>query len=170
MRFCLLLFSALLLIACNKPNPHPELADEIYLDLNSKVQETQKELEAAKKNFEEQKKELAAVVPQTGTIKYAQKRYFEAERKIQALEQEKKYLELKTASRKKYTQIEYQKAFKAGKPWPTVEEVEAYRKYKEVSTVPPSWNSKNRVDTYEKAHGLKEIGPNPKESGPKEAE
>ena len=142
------------LLGCNKPNPHPELADEIYLDLNTRAQDAAKEVDSEKKKFEGFKKELEEVKPQTGEIKYAQKRYFESELKIQKLEQTKKYFELKAASRKKYTFLEYQKAFHAGKPWPTEEEIESYRKYKEVSNVPPGWDTKKRVSSYEKANGI----------------
>lgn len=137
------------LLGCNKPNPNPELADPIYLDLNSQAQSVQRELEVAKKTFEGHKKELATVTPQSGAIKYAQKRYFESETKIQILEQKKKYLELKALSRKQYSQREYTKAFKDGKAWPTLEEVEAYKTYQQFVENPKGWDTKKRVREYE---------------------
>ncbi|WP_413289476.1 hypothetical protein [Bdellovibrio sp. HCB337] len=153
MRFLAILFIAISLLGCKKPNPTPELADDIYLDLNTRAQSAQKELDSEKKKLEGFKKELAAVVPQTGAIKYAQKRYFESEAKIQKLVQEVKYYELKAAARKKYTKLEYMKAFNEGKSWPLPEEVDAYKTYKTVSVVPHSWNSKKRVESYEKEFG-----------------
>lgn len=154
MRFLAFLFITICLFGCNKPNPHPELADEIYIDLHTQAQNAQKEWESEKKKFEGFKKDLEAVVPQTGTIKYAQKRYFESELKVQKLEQIKKYYELKAVSRKKYTQQEYTKAFQAGKSWPNPEEIESYKKYKEVADVPPGWDTRNRVNSYEKEYGV----------------
>lgn len=153
MRFFVFAFITLCLLACHKPNPTPELADDIYLDLNSRSQSVQKELEAEKKKFDGYKKELDTITPQTGAIKFAQKRYFESEARIQKLEQKIKYFELKTKTRQKYTRLEYMKAFQDGKPWPNQEEVEAYKKYSEVSNISPGWNTKNRVDSYEKEFG-----------------
>ena len=154
MRILALFFIMTSLLGCNKPNPHPETLDEIYLDLNTRAQDAAKEADAEKKKFEGFKKELDAVIPQTGEIKYAQKRYFESEAKVKKLEQLQKFYELKAASRKRFTFIEYQKAFQAGKPWPTAEEIESYRKYKEVSHIPGGWDTKKRVATYEKEHGI----------------
>lgn len=157
MRILAILFIATFLFGCKKPNPTPELADDIYLDLNSRAQSAQKELDSEKKKLEGFKKDLAAVVPQTGAIKYAQKRYFESEARIQKLEQEVKYFELKANARKKYTKLEYMKAFNEGKSWPLPEEVEAYKTYKVVSQTSRGWDSRKRVESYEKEFGTGDL-------------
>jgi hypothetical protein len=154
MRFLLFFIMTTCLLACNKPNPTPELADEIYLDLQSQAQNTAKDVETEKKKLEGFKKELETATPQTGAIKYAQKHYFESEAKVQKLEQLAKYYELKAADRKRYTKTEYMKAFQDGKPWPNPEEVESYKKYAELSRNPASWDSRKRVATYEKESGF----------------
>ena len=157
------------IVACNKPNPNPELADEIYSDLKSSAEASEKDVESEKKKLEAAKKELEAVVPQTGEIKYAQKRFFESEAKLQRLEQVQKYYALKAEARLKYTKLEYLKAFKAGKPWPTEEEIESYRTYKLLSQKEPSWDSRKRVQAYEKENGI-ESSAKPKAEGEKKAE
>jgi len=89
-------FSIILaLTACNKPDPNPELKDPIYSDLQTQLTAATQSLEAEKKKLEGFEKDLAAVVPQTGQVKYAQKRVFESQALVTKWEQEKAYLELK---------------------------------------------------------------------------
>lgn len=150
--FLLLIFSV---IACSKPNPNPELADEIYLDLDGQAQSAQKEFESEKKKLEDLKKDMDNAKPQTGENKYAEKRYFEAEQKVEKLEQQYKYFSLQAESRKQYTKKNYLKAFSDGKTWPTAEEVEDYKKYKQLSKVDPNWSEKKRIEEYEKQNAPK---------------
>jgi len=160
MRILTILFITIGLFGCNKPNPNPELADEIYQDLTSQAGEVKKEAENEKKKLEGFKKDIEKAVPQTGEIKHAQKRYFESELKVQKLEQLAKYFELKAADRMRYTKAEYLKAFKAGKSWPTEEELAAYRQYKLSARVDGGWDSRRRVKAYEKDRGIASEGPN----------
>jgi hypothetical protein len=153
MRIFVLLLITIGLFGCNKPNPNPELSDDIYQDLQSQGAEVKKEAESEKKKLEGFKKDVEKAVPQTGEIKHAQKRYFESEMRVQKLEQLAKYYELKAEERKRYTKTEYLKAFKAGKPWPTEDEILAYKQYKISSQVSPGWDSRKRVEAYGKASG-----------------
>jgi len=154
MRFLVLLLTTICLFGCNRPNPHPELADEIYSDLTNQTKSAKGDLESEKKKLVDFKKELDTIAPGAG-IKYAQKRYFESEARVQKLEQEAKYLETRANSRLRYTKVEYMKAFQAGKPWPSPEEIESYKKYKETSKVPRGWDTKERVSSYNKKFGIK---------------
>jgi hypothetical protein len=166
------LFITICLFGCTKPNPNPELADDIYLDLKSQSENVKKEVETEKKKLEGFKKDLETAVPQTGAIKYAQKRFFESEAKVQKLEQLAKYFELKTESRLKYTKSEYLKAFRAGKVWPTPEEIESYKKYKELAANTSGWDSRKRIKAYEKENGTVSDGKTGEkaEKGEKKAE
>ncbi|MGZ3796212.1 MAG: hypothetical protein ACXWRE_00610 [Pseudobdellovibrionaceae bacterium] len=150
-------FFILGLFGCNKPNPNPELTDQIFQDLQSQTQNTQREIDTEKKKLEELKKELNAVTPQTGMLKHLQKKYFESEVKIQKLEQLRKYYEIKSESRRIYTKGEYLKAFQTGKPWPTQEELTSYKQYKESLNYGKSWNSRERVKNYEKQNGISSV-------------
>jgi hypothetical protein len=172
MRFLVLLLTTICLFGCNKPNPNPELADAIYLDLADQAKDAKSACESEKKKLEGFKKELDEIKPGEG-IKYAQKRYFESEARVQRLDQQAKFLDIKAESRLRYTKVEYMKAFQAGKPWPSPEEVEAYKKYKEVSVVPKGWDTKERVSTYDKEFGVKPAAEHasekPKKEGKSEA-
>jgi len=159
MRILVLILITIGLFGCNKPNPNPELADEIYQGLQSQASDAKKEAESERKKLEGFKKDIEKAVPQSGEIKHSQKRYFESESRIQKLDQLTKYYELKAEDRKRYTKTQYLKAFKEGKPWPTDEEIEAYRQYKISSKVNPGWNTKERVSSYEKGEKKPESEP-----------
>lgn len=167
MRIFAILFITIGLFGCNKPNPNPELADEIYQDLTTQAGEVKKEAESEKKKLEGFKKDVEKAVPQTGEIKHAQKRYFESELRVSKLEQLAKYYELKAADRMRYTKTEYLKAFKAGKPWPTEEELAAYKQYKLSARVDGGWDSRKRVKAYEKDRGIASEGSKGGEKGEK---
>ncbi|MBC7372331.1 MAG: hypothetical protein H7326_12235 [Bdellovibrionaceae bacterium] len=169
MRILMLLVLYFMVMACNKPNPNPELSDEIYSDLSSNAEAAKKDVESEKKKLEGFKKDLGAVVPQSGKIKYAQKRFFESGANLARLEQQAKFFELKAQARLKYTKLEYLKAFKDGKPWPTPEELESYKTYNLMSKKDPSWDSRKRVQAYEKENGIVSAV-KPKAEGGKKAE
>ncbi|WP_291516591.1 hypothetical protein [Bdellovibrio sp. ArHS] len=142
--FCLIILS-FAVSACNKPDPNPELKDPIYSDLNTTLAAANAALEAEKKALEGFQKELVDVVPQTGQIKYAQKRVFESQQKISRLEQEKQYLELKLEARKKSSKKAYLAAFKKGDIWPNPKEFEDYQAEKKLREAKRTWDVKQRM-------------------------
>lgn len=154
MRGLLFLIIILALSGCNKPNATPELNDEIFSDISNSSASAKKDLESERKKLEGFKMDIDKAIPQTGEIKFAQKRFFESEANVQKLQQLQKYLELKAESRKTHVRTEYLKAFKAGSPWPTVEELESYKIYKQVSKIAPSWDTRKRIEAYEKQSNL----------------
>lgn len=151
--FILIIISTWLL-ACNKPNPTPELVDPIYIDLQQQAQSAKKELESEIKKNEGYKKEVESAVPQTGAIKYAQKRFFESEARVDKLKQEVKFYELKVDSRKQFARKMYAKAYKNGEIWPNEEEFVAYKTQKALSNIETSWKTKKRVESYENSQKL----------------
>jgi len=122
----LLLFSIFSLFACHKPEPNPELRDPIYQDYLSELDLAKKSLEAEEKTLKEHEATYAAVVPQTGQIKYARKRIEESKEKINRFQQQIQYFELKIANRLADTRKKYLEAFRAGKDWPDPKEIEEY--------------------------------------------
>lgn len=145
MRIICLILLSLSLVACNKPDPNPELKDPIYNDLHSAAAEASQLLEAEKKNLEGFEKELSDVVPQTGQVKYAQKRVRESKEKIVRLEQEKQYLELKIEARKRESKKSYSKAFKKGETWPDPQEWNSYQTEKRLRNAKRTWDAKERI-------------------------
>ncbi|WP_413569136.1 hypothetical protein ACLWBD_17650 [Bdellovibrio sp. HCB117] len=141
---CLIILS-FALSACNKPDPNPELKDPIYSDLSATLAATTQAIEAEKKALEGFQKELSEVVPQTGQIKYAQKRVFDSQQKIARLEQEKQYYELKIEARKKSSKKSYMAAFKKGESWPNPKEFEDYQAQKKFREAKRTWDVKQRM-------------------------
>lgn len=147
MLFKILMFIILstALISCNKPDPNPELKDPIFNDLNSKLGSARQALEAEKKALQEHEQALRDVVPQTGQIKYAQKRVYDAQAKIQKLGQEIRYLELKIQSRKSEAKKSYLVAFKKGEEWPNPAEYTMYDAANRLRAAKSSWDTNARV-------------------------
>ncbi|MNJ91076.1 hypothetical protein D3C87_87210 [compost metagenome] len=141
----LLFLSFLALSGCNKPDPTPELKDPIYGDLNSRLGAVTAELSAEKKVLEGHQLTLSQVTPQTGQIKYAQKRVYESQAKITKMEQEKQYLELKIQERKKESRRSYNKAFQKGETWPDMAEYDSYKAEIRLRNAKRTWDVKERM-------------------------
>lgn len=147
-RVICILSALMALMGCNKPDPNPELKDPIYADLNNLKTSAQQAVLAEKKALEGFEQELKDVVPQTGQIKYAQKRVNESREKINRLEQEAKFYELKVESRKREASIAYQLAFRKGESWPDPKEFAAYEAQKRIREGAKTWDSRKRVKAY----------------------
>ncbi len=145
MRIILALITFFFLISCNKPDPHPELKDEIYSDLTARLGEVSHQVEETEKQVVTNKKELDAVVPQTGQIKFAQKRYFESEQKLNLLRQQKEWLKIRSEERLKESQKSYRRAFKKGEKWPDSQEFEAYKDELRIRSAKKEWDVKLRM-------------------------
>jgi hypothetical protein len=133
------------IVGCSKPDPNPENKDPIYSDINARLAKVSAELNAEVKTLEGHKKEMTEVTPQTGQIKYAQKRVFESEAKITRLQQEKQYLELKSAARLKYARTSYKAAYNKKESWPDPAELEAYTAEQKLRDAKRSWDVKQRM-------------------------
>lgn len=151
------LFAILLIfgtVACEKPNPTPEVADGIYRDLMNQADLAGKSAESEKKKLEGLKKELQAAKPQTGDLRIAQKQYFESERKVQQYLQQRAYYTLRAKSRKAEVRTSYTSAFAEKKPFDTADQLKDYDRNQELAKNPGSWDSKRRIANYTKETGL----------------
>src|SRR6185295_9609363 len=70
-RFGFIFLGILLMTACNRPNPNPELLDPIYADLGTEMNNQEKEIAEEQKGLDEAKKRLKNAAPQTGDAKRA---------------------------------------------------------------------------------------------------
>lgn len=145
MRLILLLIP-FLIAACNKPDPNPELRDNIYHELNNQLAEVTHALEAEEKTLAGHEASLKEVVPQTGQIKFAQKRVFESQAKVDKMKQEKAWLELRVKERLQETKKTYFKAFKAGKDWPDPKEFEEFEAQSKLQKAKRQWDVKARIE------------------------
>ncbi len=150
----LLLFLPFLLFSCNKPEPTPEIRDPIYQAYKSQLDLAKKAAAEAIKTLEEKKAALEKVKPQTGQIKYAQKRYWDTQRTIDSLLQQEKYWTVKIKEREDTARTEYLKAFKSGKTWPDPKEFQEYSAEKRLREARLQWDTKDRIQK-SKAETLK---------------
>lgn len=146
------LFYALFLLipllgACEKKqDPNPELRDPIYADYKAELGIAEQGLAAEKKTLEGHEAELKEVIPQSGQIKFAQKRVYESREKITKLEQRKLYFELKIKARLTEARKAYRTAFSKGEEWPDPKEHEEYKvasKLRRDGMI--GWNVENRM-------------------------
>lgn len=131
---------------CNKPNPNPEHLDPIYAELEKEKKDMESAISAESKQLAEFKEALAAVKPQTGQIKYAEKRYYESLAKVEKMKQMLSYLEIHIESRKKSAKRAYLKAFYKKEPWPDPKEYETYKAQKQLEAAPRAWDAKARIE------------------------
>lgn len=123
----LFILTFILTFSCTKVDPTPELQDEIYKDLLVELDVATKELEAEEKNLEKLVVDKEKAAPQSGQIKFANKKVFESENRIAALRQQKQYFEIKVEQRKNIDRNNYLDSIKNGKSWPNKQEVEEYK-------------------------------------------
>lgn len=147
-RLILFLILSICFLGCNKPNPHPETLDPIFADMQKRLAEYKKAVEEEKKVLIEHEKEVRSAKPQSGQIKYAEKRYYESKHRIEKLEQMANYYEVKIESRLKAVKKEYLKAWSQKKPWPDPQEYKDYLENEAAQTVRPTWNAGERIKKY----------------------
>lgn len=151
----------LALTACEKPNPHPELLDPIYSDLQSELAAFTAAEKSAKDDVEKQKLELKKLKPQSPSKNFIQNRIYESERKLNQITQRKTYLEFKIESRVKAARKSYFTAYKQKEKWPDPKEFDEYKLQKKLETAPIIWSHKKRLE--EAGVGLKKPGSAKKE-------
>ena len=144
------LFIVFSMMGCDKKDPNPELSDEIYKDLLSELDIAKKRVSDEESQFARVKKEFEIVVPQTGQIKYAQKRVFESEQNLTSYKQQAKYFEIKLEQRKLFVRERYLESFqKNGRKWPDEEEIKDYKLRLKLQRAKLDWNKKDKKDKKE---------------------
>lgn len=142
----ILLILALFLGACEKMDPNPELRDPIFRDLKDQLAMTEKMKQDEEKQLLEHQKNLKAVVPQTGQIKFAQKRIFDSQNKLTRYEQQIKYWKIRIIERKNHTRERYAQAFHKKEEWPVPTEFIQYQSEKRLREAKLSWDVKSRLE------------------------
>ncbi len=133
-------------IGCEKPDPHPENRDPIYEDLGKQLKSVESDLKAAEKQLDEFKDAVNKVKPQTGQIKFAQKRVYDTEAQISKLRQKRDFNTLEIQTRLEYVRKQYLAAFTAKKQWPDPNEAAEYKAQQSLERASRSWNAKERIE------------------------
>ena len=121
----ILIFSTL--ASCNKIDATPEISDEIYKDLQQELEVAIKGVQSEEKNLEKLELEKQKVVPQTGQIKFSQKKIFETQNTLTKLRQQTQFFEIKLEQRKNDVRGRYAESKAGGRQWPDESEIELYR-------------------------------------------
>ena len=143
--FCFSLF-LLLSASCSFENSEPERLDPIYSDLEKEFKATSAQIAAAQKELDGFLTELEAVKPQTGQIKYAQKRVSDAQQKLEHLKQMNAFWKLRVASRLAWDREHYLLARKEKTPWPPPEEYKEFKAQMALENAPKNWNLRQRLE------------------------
>lgn len=138
------------LVGCNKPDPNPERADAIYQDIQSELALARKNIEEAKKKVEGAKANIGKVVPQTGQIRYAEKRYWEAVGSLDLFIQQEKYWIVREEQRRLYVRKRSLKSFYSGEKWSDPKELKEYLDEKRLRAARVNWDVRKRREEYEK--------------------
>lgn len=146
--FYFFIIMALFTLGCSKPDPHPELRDPIYIDLQAKEKELATSIESEKKNLDEASAKMSAASPQTGQIKYARKHYFETKKRLEKIQQLHRYYKLRIESRAIEAQDAYLDAYDKKQPesWPNKDEFEEYRARESARMKSRNWSVKERIE------------------------
>lgn len=151
MKYLIYAFFALLLTSCFDTTASPELADEIYKDYVVELGIVKKSLEEEEKYLLTAIEERSRVVPQTGQIKFSNKKVSDAEEKIQILKQQKQYFEIKIEQRALFAKVRHAESLRSnGRPWPDKEELGLYKAVTKFNRDKIAW---------ERARGMKKLVP-----------
>jgi hypothetical protein len=161
----LALFTIFLVSGCKSELSDPETIDPIYKSLSAELEESRKAIDAAKKALEGAKKEMSMAVPQTGENKVRIGQFFDAERKVDELLQQKRFLEVHLKSRKEFARKSYKIAFSKDIPWPDPEEWAAYQVNRKLAGDPRSWDERLRKYFAERAPAAKKEEKKPEGGG-----
>lgn len=145
MRIYLILCISILLFGCDRPDPQPQLRDPIYLDIQSEITSLQQAFDSESKTLQEHQKTLSEVIPQTGQIKYAQKRVDESKAVLNKMAQELEYQRLKLQAQEKKARVSYKKAHNLKEAWPNPTEWSEYQAEKRFRSAKKTWDVESRM-------------------------
>jgi hypothetical protein len=142
----LFLLFTLLLAACEKPNPEPEKLDPIYSAIEKEIKEAESAISSTETMLKEAQDTFDKAVPQTGQIKFARKRLYEAKAQLEKQKQMKRYLELRLKSRLDWDRSQYLKAYNKKEVWPKPEEWDQYQAQKALEGASKQWSNRRRME------------------------
>jgi hypothetical protein len=131
-----------LLLGCEKPNPHPELLDPIYRDIQSLKGAADSAVNGALTELKEARAAVEEAPPQTGERRRAMRGVEILEKRVRVAQQRAMYFEILLKDRKKFARKQYIAAFNEKKPWPPPENFESYKVNKRLREVSLKWDDR----------------------------
>lgn len=127
MKCLIYIFLTIFLAACTQNDAHPELLDSIYKDLSVELGLAKRALDQEEKNLLELVIDKSLAVPQTGQVKFANKKISDSQEKIMIMKQRLQFFEISVAQRAALAKKKYEESLRpGGKPWPDKEEAALY--------------------------------------------
>lgn len=137
------IYSSLILVsACNKPDPKPELRDPIYQQNVSDAQAAEKAVVDAEKELEDKIKAVESSEINTLDKKIARSELLTAKATYAKLKQKAEYLKLKVISRQREARESYLKAFRKHEEWPNPAEFAEYEANQRLKSVSLRWSDR----------------------------
>lgn len=164
-----LFFSLSALVGCNKPDPHPERADVIYQDIQSELATVRKNIDDTNKALLEHEANLKKVVPQTGQVRYAQKRLWESRKVLDLFQQQEKYWVIREEQRRLFVRRRNLEAHQKGQKWSDERELKEYQDEKRLRQARLNWDVRQRRADFEKELNLASKSAPQSEGASKEA-
>lgn len=146
MRIYLFIFLLMTTISCSRVDKNPELRDPVYSDIQSEIGTLKTAIDLKIKEIDGFKLELKDVVPQSGQIKYVQKRLYEAQGALTRMEQELLFFELKRESQIESARRGYHRSLKDNSIWPDPKEYGEYLVEKRFRRASKTWNARDRME------------------------
>ena len=127
--FITILLLSTFFFGCRKPDSKPELQDPIYLDLQKRLSEFEKQLKFTNEERARLKQFIETTDAQDPTLRNKRKTYYLNETSREKAIQQVDYAKIALEKRKKEVRIRYLKAFKENKEdsWQNEAEIRAYK-------------------------------------------
>lgn len=142
-------------IGCNSRNPEPELVDPLYQELIRLRSQAETELKEAEAALAEANAVEDAVAPQTGQIKYAEKRRVQAQERFDKSKQRASYYDSKIEIRKWKARQEYIESLDGKGEWPNQKALADFKLNLDLAGRERAWS----VPARREAEGLKNPAP-----------
>lgn len=125
-RFLLFTLFSLILIGCNKRDPHPENKDQVYAQLNKDIGEAKVAQAYVQDYINQNKADLEKAVPQSGERAVFEKRVNEGLNALTYASQQVRMYEVRIEERKLYVERRYLESLTPnGRKWPEEGEADA---------------------------------------------
>lgn len=131
-------------ISCTNKIAEPETTDPLYLELGREISGAAAEVKLAEEGLVEAESNFKKAVPQTGQIKYANKRLNDAKYRLQRAQQIALFFKVKQEARKWEAREEYLSSYYNKTPWPNTEPLEMFRLKKRLMGTDRNWSANKR--------------------------
>jgi len=142
MNCVILILSLLTIVGCKSEDPNPELSDPIYKFLVDQGNALRPALESEKKKLEESEKALEKMDVNTAERKQELKIQQTTRGKINRLQQELDYSDIRRERRKVESRRDYKIAYSKGEAWPKPEEFDYFMTQQRLRTASRDWNKR----------------------------